>query len=64
MSRARVLLDSTVIIDALRGRPAAPRIAGLRRLGIEPWACAVSVEEIDSMMSATPEGARLPERIP
>ena len=46
VSMARVLLDSTVIIDALRGRPAAPRIAGLRRLGVEPWACAVSVEEI------------------
>ena len=43
---ARLLLDSTVIIDALRGRPAATRVAGLRRLGIEPWACAVSVEEI------------------
>ena len=43
---ARLLLDSTVIIDALRGRPAATRVAGLRRSGIEPWACAVSVEEI------------------
>jgi predicted nucleic acid-binding protein len=43
---ARLLLDSTVLIDALRGRPAAGRVAGLRRLGIEPWVCAVSVEEI------------------
>lgn len=43
---ARLLLDSTVLIDALRGRPAAARVAGLRRTGTEPWACAISVEEI------------------
>ena len=43
---ARLLLDSTVLIDALRGRSAAPRIAGLRRSGTEPWVCAISVEEI------------------
>lgn len=43
---ARVLLDSTVLIDALRGRAAAERVAGLRRSGTEPWACVVSVEEI------------------
>lgn len=42
----RLLLDSTVIIDALRGRPAADRVAGLRRSGVEPWACVISVEEI------------------
>jgi len=43
---ARLLLDSTVLIDALRGRPAAARVSGLRRTGTEPWACAISVEEI------------------
>lgn len=43
---ARLLLDSTVIIDALRGRPAASRLAGLRRVGTEPWVCVISVEEI------------------
>lgn len=43
---ARLLLDSTVLIDALRGRPAADRVAGLRRTGVEPWICAISVEEI------------------
>ena len=43
---ARVLLDSTVLIDALRGRSAAQRVAALRRKGIEPWTCAISVEEI------------------
>ncbi len=43
---ARVLLDSTVLIDALRGRPAASRLTGLRRRGVELWVCAISVEEI------------------
>lgn len=43
---SRLLLDSTVLIDALRGRPAAERLAGLRRSGIEPWVCVISVEEI------------------
>lgn len=43
---ARLLLDSTVLIDALRGRPAAARVAGLRRVGTEPWICAISIEEI------------------
>lgn len=43
---ARVLLDSTVLIDALRGRAAADRIRDMRRGGDEPWVCAVSVEEI------------------
>ncbi len=42
----RLLLDSTALIDALRGRPTAARVAGLRRLGVEPWVCAISVEEI------------------
>ena len=43
---ARLLLDTTVLIDALRGRPAAARVARLRRMGTEPWACAISIEEI------------------
>lgn len=43
---SRLLLDSTVLIDALRGRPAAARVEGLRRTGTEPWVCAISVEEI------------------
>lgn len=43
---ARILLDSTVLIDALRGRPAAERIREMRRNGDEPWTCAVCVEEI------------------
>jgi predicted nucleic acid-binding protein len=43
---SRLLLDSTVLIDALRGGPAATGVAGLRRTGTEPWVCAISVEEI------------------
>jgi predicted nucleic acid-binding protein len=43
---ARLLLDSTALIDALRGRAAATRLAGLRRHRVEPWVCAISVEEI------------------
>lgn len=43
---ARILLDSSVLIDALRGRPAAERIRTMRRSGDEPWICAISVEEI------------------
>lgn len=43
---ARLVLDSTVLIDSLRGRDAARRVAGLRRVGTEPWVCAISVEEI------------------
>ena len=46
LTMARLLLDTTVLIDALRGRPAAQRVAGLRRTGTEPWACVVSAEEI------------------
>ncbi|MGI8793778.1 MAG: PIN domain-containing protein [Acidimicrobiales bacterium] len=41
-----MLLDSTVLIDALRGRPAVRRIREMRRTGDEPWVCAISVEEI------------------
>jgi predicted nucleic acid-binding protein len=42
----RLLLDSTVLIDALRGRAAARQVSGLRRSGTEPWVCAISIEEI------------------
>jgi len=40
------LLDTTVLIDALRGRPAARRLHGLRGNGHVPWICAVNVEEV------------------
>lgn len=41
-----VLLDTTVLIDALRGRPAAARLRALRRAGDTPFVCAVNVEEV------------------
>lgn len=41
-----VLLDTTVVVDALRGRMAAERLRGLREAKEIPWICAVSVEEV------------------
>ena len=41
-----VLLDTTVLIDALRGRPAAGRLLALRSGGEVPWVCAINVEEV------------------
>ena len=43
---ARILLDSTAVIDALRGRSAADRIRAMRRVSDEPWTCVIVVEEI------------------
>lgn len=43
---ARILLDSTVLIDTLRGRAAAQRVRRMRRSGDEPWVSVISVEEI------------------
>jgi predicted nucleic acid-binding protein len=42
----RLLLDTTVLIDALRGLPAAERLRGLRASGQTPSICAVNVEEV------------------
>lgn len=41
-----LLLDTTVLIDALRGRPAAQRVRKLRDAGQVPWICAVNVDEV------------------
>lgn len=41
-----MLLDSTVLIDALRGYRAADWVRQMRRVGDEPWVCAISVEDI------------------
>ncbi|HET7235798.1 MAG TPA: PIN domain-containing protein [Actinomycetota bacterium] len=46
---ASVLLDSTVAIDVLKGRPAAvSRFLGLESAGDVPYVCAVTVEEVTS----------------
>jgi predicted nucleic acid-binding protein len=43
---AVVLLDTTVLIDILRGRPeTAARVRALRRAGDRPCVCAVNMEE-------------------
>ena len=41
-----VLLDTTVLIDVLRGRSAADRVLALRRGGQVPWICAINIEEV------------------
>jgi predicted nucleic acid-binding protein len=43
---ARVLLDTTVLIDALRGRGAANRLSRLRAQQEVPLVCAVNIEEV------------------
>jgi predicted nucleic acid-binding protein len=44
---AASLLDTTVLIDALRGRPAADRVRQLRAAGDDvPYVSAINVEEI------------------
>ena len=41
-----LLLDTTVLIDALRGRPAADRLRALRDTSDPPFVCAINVEEL------------------
>jgi predicted nucleic acid-binding protein len=41
-----LLLDTTVLIDALRGRAAAERLRGMRGEGPPPYVCAINVEEV------------------
>ena len=43
----RLLLDTSVLIDALRGRGAGERLRELRASGTAaPWICAINVEEL------------------
>ena len=41
-----ILLDTTVLIDVLRGRSAAGRLLGLRSSGEVPFVCCINIEEI------------------
>jgi predicted nucleic acid-binding protein len=41
-----LLLDTTVLVDALRGRDAAERLLSLQDAKELPWICAVNVEEV------------------
>ncbi|MGL5866252.1 MAG: PIN domain-containing protein [Dermatophilaceae bacterium] len=40
------MLDSTVLIDVLRGRPAVARLRGLRERGVRLATTAINIEEI------------------
>lgn len=42
----RLVLDTTVLVDALRGYPAARRIRLLRRSGLQLWVTPISIEEV------------------
>ncbi|HEU5001207.1 MAG TPA: PIN domain-containing protein [Actinomycetota bacterium] len=41
-----ILLDTTVLIDALRGRPAGGRLRSLRAAGDTPFTSAINIEEL------------------
>lgn len=56
-----ILLDTTVLIDALRGREAAARLRALRSTGEQPFICAVNVEEVVRGLRAKEE--RLADRL-
>src|SRR5258705_8809132 len=43
---AQLLLDTTVLIDAMGGREAAERLRKLRDEGPPPYVCAINVEEV------------------
>lgn len=57
---AAVLLDTTALIDLLRGRPGTiSRLEGLRRAGDRPCTCAVNVEEtVRGLLPAERKAAR------
>jgi predicted nucleic acid-binding protein len=51
------VLDSTVLIDFLRGRPAVGRVAALQRVGDVPATTAINIEEIVRGLRAAEQGA-------
>jgi predicted nucleic acid-binding protein len=52
-----LLLDTTVLIDVLRGKPAGERVRDLHREGQAPWICAVNIEEVLRGAAARDEAA-------
>jgi predicted nucleic acid-binding protein len=52
-----LLLDTTVLIDALRGQPVVLRLRELHEGGQIPWICAVNVEEVTRGSSAAEAAA-------
>jgi predicted nucleic acid-binding protein len=53
------LLDTTVLIDALRGRPAAQRVRRMRATSDVPWICAINIEELVRGAASDEQGAVL-----
>lgn len=55
-----ILLDTTVLIDLLRGRPGATtRLRAVRAAGDQPHACSINVEEVvRGLREAEVEAAR------
>jgi len=51
-----LLLDTTVLIDALRGRPARERLLALRASASIPWVCAVNIEEVTRGLRESEQG--------
>jgi predicted nucleic acid-binding protein len=55
---AAILLDSTVVVDVLRGRPRTlARLDGLEASGDVPYVCAVTIEEVSCGMLPRERGA-------
>lgn len=54
---ARLLLDTSVLIDVLGGRPAAERLRRRRVLGITAFTTAVNVEEVYRGLGPAEEAA-------
>ena len=52
-----MLLDTTVLIDVLRGRPAVGRLHALRASGERPYICAINAEEVQRGARAGEESA-------
>lgn len=53
-----ILLDTTVLIDLLRGRPGATtRLRAVRTAGDQPYACAINVDEVVRGLRAAEVGA-------
>lgn len=53
-----ILLDTTVLIDLLRGRPGATtRLLAVHTAGDQPYACAINVEEVVRGLRAPEVGA-------
>jgi predicted nucleic acid-binding protein len=54
---AAILLDTTVLIDLLRGRPGATtRLRAVRAAGDQPYVCAINVEEVVRGLRASEVG--------